>query len=86
MKDYELTVVSKEGFDLEAFLKKLKAKVLKADKPVERPLAYDIKKASKGVYSYCEIEIDPKDVLDLENKLLLETKVLRHLLIWREDR
>lgn len=85
MRNYELTVIAKDNFDLEAFLKKLKAKILKADKPVERPLAYDIKKVSKATYSYCEIEIDPGKVLDLENKLKLEDKVLRHLLIWRGD-
>ena len=84
MRVYELTVISKGGFDLEVFLKKLKIKVLKADKPVERPLAYDIKKQKKAVYSYCEVEMSPSAVKDLETKLKLDDNVLRHLIVVRE--
>lgn len=86
MRDYELTVISKGEFDLAEFLKKLKIKIIKEAKSVERPLAYPIAKQNKGVYSYVEIEADPAVIGDLENKLRLENKVLRHLVIWREDR
>lgn len=86
MRDYELTVISKGEFDLAEFLKKLKVKIIKEAKSVERPLAYPIAKQSKGVYSYVEIEADPAVISDLENKLRLENKILRHLIIWREDR
>ncbi len=81
-----MTVIFRGEFDLEAFLKKLKIKILKVGKPVERPLAYDIKRQNKAIFSYCELEMTPSDVSDLENKLKLEDKVLRHLLVWREDR
>ncbi len=84
MREYELTVVAKDGFDLEAFLKKLKIKVLKVAKPVEKSLAYEILGQKKGVYSYCEIESDPKAILDIEAKLKLDDKVLRHLIIYKE--
>ena len=86
MRDYELTVITKGEFDLAEFLKKLKIKIIKEAKSMERPLAYTIAKQDKGVYSYVEIEADPAIIADLENKLRLENKIIRHLIIWREDR
>lgn len=86
MRDYELTVITKGEFDLAEFLKKLKVKIIKEAKSVERPLAYAIAKLNKAVYSYVEVEADPAVISDLENKLRLENKVIRHLIIWREDR
>ncbi|OGG05656.1 30S ribosomal protein S6 [Candidatus Gottesmanbacteria bacterium RIFCSPHIGHO2_01_FULL_42_12] len=84
MNEYELTVLAKDGLDLEAFLKKLKVKILKTAKSEERLLAYEINKQKKGVYSYCEIEADPSVISDLEAKLKLDDKVLRSLIIIKE--
>ncbi|MDO8514883.1 MAG: 30S ribosomal protein S6 [bacterium] len=86
MRDYELTVISKGEFDLAEFLKKLKVKIIKESKSVERPLAYPIAKQTKGVYSYVEVEMDPSAIAELENQLRLENKIIRHLIVWREDR
>lgn len=56
-----------------------KVKILKKEYWGLRSLAYKIKKNSKAHYFLLYIETDPKDLLEIENKLKIDESYLRFL-------
>ncbi len=93
MNSYYLTLVLKPELDekerkglLDSVTKKLAGedgKVAKEDLWGVRPLAYPIKRQTKGYYAHFEIEAGPKGAKGLDKRLDLEEDVLRYLLIRR---
>ena len=84
---YELTFLTKEETELEN-IKKLvesyKGTVTKEEKWGEKTLAYSIKKNHTAIFYNFQFEIDKKNVLEFKNKLNLNEKILRYLLLVRE--
>ncbi|MFA6081631.1 MAG: 30S ribosomal protein S6 [Patescibacteria group bacterium] len=84
---YELTFLVKEEVaakTVKELIESCKGKVIKEDKWGEKTLAYTIKKSHTALFYNFEIEIDKKSVLDFKNKLNLNEKVLRYLLLVQE--
>jgi small subunit ribosomal protein S6 len=86
MKQYELTVLlkkdNKEGEShIEALLKGVGIKKVKANSWGVKPLAYPIKKQTEAIYVYFEFEAEPKTVKEIEQKLNLNETILRNLLV-----
>ncbi|KKP60256.1 MAG: 30S ribosomal protein S6 [Candidatus Roizmanbacteria bacterium GW2011_GWC2_34_23] len=83
---YELTFLIKEEAQakiIKDLIESYKGKVTKEDKWGEKTLAYSIKKNTALFYNF-QFEIDKKNVLELKNKLNLNEKILRYLLLIRE--
>ena len=91
MRRYELAVVL-EGKVTAAKKKKLeetiekmvsgvKGKVGKVEDWGEKDLTYKIGKSTTGNYLFFPLELDTKEVLELDTKLKTEKDILRHLLI-----
>ena len=84
---YELTFLTKEETELEN-IKKLvesyKGTVTKEEKWGEKTLAYSIKKNHTAIFYNFQFEIDKKSILEFKNKLNLNEKILRYLLLVRE--
>ncbi len=84
---YELTFLCKEEAELKNIkdlIESYKGKVTKEEKLGERTLAYAIKKNHTALYYIIQLEIDKKSVLGFKNKLNLNEKILRYLLLVRE--
>jgi small subunit ribosomal protein S6 len=84
---YELTFLIKEETEpkvVKDLIESYKGKVIKEEKWGERTLAYTIKKNRTALFYNFQIEIDKKSVLELKNKLNLNEKVLRYLLLVSE--
>lgn len=95
MKAYELTLVlgetaSKDDKKLINLATKLveeqKGKVLKHKVWGVRDLAYPIKKATKGGYITLEVNMEADKINKLDKQLKQNEKVLRYLLIKKEER
>jgi small subunit ribosomal protein S6 len=84
---YELTFLTKEETELKnikELIESYKGKVTKEEKWGEKTLAYSIKKNRTALFYNFQFEIDKKNVLELKNKLNLNEKILRYLLLVRE--
>lgn len=84
---YELTFLTKEGSELKnvkELIEFYKGEVTKENKWGEKTLAYPIKNSNTAFYFEFEFEMDKKNVLELKNKLNLDEKILRYLLLVRE--
>lgn len=91
MNKYELTIVMDakaqaakkkkvvEGF--EKVLETSKGKVTSSKDWGVKELAYKIGKSTSGLYLYFELELDPKGVKALNEKLRTDADILRFLLI-----
>ena len=94
MNKYELTIVldgkaaaPKKKKVVEAFEKVLetfKGKVTSSKDWGVKELAYKIGKSTSGLYLYFELELDPKGVKALNEKLRTDADILRFLLIRKE--
>ncbi|OGZ34726.1 MAG: 30S ribosomal protein S6 [Candidatus Portnoybacteria bacterium RBG_19FT_COMBO_36_7] len=51
----------------------------------KRRLAYPIKKQGYGFYVTVEFNIDPEKVIELDKKIRLQSNILRHLLINKDE-
>ena len=81
---YELTFLTKEEIELKNIkdiIASYKGKVISEEKLGERTLAYAIKKNHTALFFTLQIEIDKKKVLEFKNKLNLNEKILRYLLL-----
>jgi small subunit ribosomal protein S6 len=81
---YELTFLTKEETELKNvkdLIESFKGKVTKEEKWGEKTLAYSIKKNHTAIFYNFLIEIDKKDTKEFKNKLNLNEKVLRYLLL-----
>lgn len=84
---YELTFLIKEETELKTIkdlIESYKGKVTKEEKWGEKTLAYLIKKNHTALFYNFQFEIDKKSVLELKNKLNLNEKILRYLLLIQE--
>lgn len=94
MRDYELVLVidpdlaegdqKKEIAKVKKIIKELKGKVEKTDEWGKRELAYPIKKKNMGYYFLLAIKLPVSTPTQVENKLKLEEKIIRYLLVKKE--
>lgn len=94
MRDYELVLVidpEVSGEDQKKLVSKtkkiiegLKGKVEKTDEWGKRELAYPIKKKNLGYYFLLAIKLPATAPVQIENKLKLEEKIIRYLLVKKE--
>ncbi|HTK03320.1 MAG TPA: 30S ribosomal protein S6 [Alphaproteobacteria bacterium] len=89
MNNYELTIV----LDAKAGAPKKKkvvesieklAKIVKEKDWGVKELAYKIGKSESGLYLFFEVEVDPKSVKALNEKLRTDADILRFLLIKKD--
>jgi len=84
---YELTFLTKEETELKnikELIESYKGAITREEKWGEKTLAYSIKKNHTALFYNFQFEIDKKSVLELKNKLNLNEKILRYLLLVRE--
>ncbi len=91
MREYELTVLlrpdltekelDKEMKLLTDLLSKNGAKVKSKKDAVKRTLAYPVAKQMQAYYVYLELEMDSDKVAGVDEKLRLEEKIIRYLLV-----
>ncbi|HET7099112.1 MAG TPA: 30S ribosomal protein S6 [Patescibacteria group bacterium] len=94
MNKYELTIVldgksggakkKKVTESLEKILALFKGKIAESKDWGVKELAYKIAKSETGLYLFFELELDPKGVKVLNDKLRTDVDVLRFLLINKE--
>jgi len=94
MRDYELVLVidpevseedqKKLVNKVKKIIKDLKGKVEKTDEWGKRELAYPIKKKNLGYYFLLAVKLPPAVPAQIENKLKLEEKIIRYLLVKKE--
>lgn len=95
MRDYELTVLLKPDLAekeldkdvrlLADLLEKNGAKIKSKKDPAKKALAYAISKWTEAYYVYLEITLESDKVNKLDEKLRLEEKIVRFLLV-RKDK
>ncbi|VVA44513.1 30S ribosomal protein S6 [Candidatus Roizmanbacteria bacterium] len=84
---YELTFLIKEEAQVKIIkdlIESYKGEVTKEDRWGEKTLAYSIKKNRTALFYNFQFEVNKKSVLELKNKLNLNEKILRYLLLVRE--
>lgn len=94
MNKYELTLVldgktgsakhKKVTEELEKILKVFKGAIKESKEWGVKELAYKIGKSETGLYLFFELELDPKGVKALNDKLRTSEDVLRYLLVRKE--
>lgn len=96
MRGYELVVIfspKDSAEDRKKLLGKIKEDVEKAKGKIEKEeewgrkeLVYPIKKELEGVYFLFSLSLPAEQVANFEKKLKLEEKILRYLLVRKEER
>ncbi|KKT72976.1 MAG: 30S ribosomal protein S6 [Microgenomates group bacterium GW2011_GWA2_44_7] len=89
MSTYELTVITKPDEKTSAsvvskvkgWIEAAKGKIEKTDNWGVKTLTYQIKKLSEGSYTLLTFTCDPANVKSIENRLKLETEIIRYLLV-----
>ncbi len=91
MNKYELTVVldGKSGSakakkvteGLEKIIKIFKGAITESKEWGVKELSYKIGKSETGLYLYFELELDPKGVKSLNDKLRTDDDILRYLVV-----
>lgn len=91
MNKYELTVVfdgkvgsskkTKFSESLEKMIKIFDGKVLESKDWGIKDLQYKIKKSLNGLFLHFVLEMDPKGAKELNNKLRVDSEILRFLII-----
>lgn len=84
---YELTFLTKEEGELKnvkELIGSYKGEITKEERWGEKTLAYSIRKNHRAFFYNFQFEIDKKNVLELKNKLNLDEKILRYLLLVQE--
>lgn len=94
MNKYELTVVldgkagaakkKKVTETLEKTLKIFKGVIAKSDEWGVKELAYKIGKSDTGLYLFFELELDPKGVKAVNDKLRTDPDIIRYLVVRKE--
>lgn len=94
MKNYEIALVLHPDLEIdqEATFKKMEsiitsfdAKITNTDNWGKRKLAYKIKKQDWGLYVFYQVEMDPKNVRPLNDKLRITEEIMRYLIVSLED-
>ena len=60
-------------------------KVLKEEDMGDRPLAYQIKKAKRGVYVFYQLESESQSIQALDKALKLRNEILKYLFTRKEE-
>lgn len=55
--------------------------IKKQEPPLRIRLAYPVKKQKEAFLTFFELESNPKDILDLNQQITKEPKIIRHLII-----
>ena len=94
MKTYELTyIVSPEAGseeaeakakEIEAFVLAGEGAVSRQEKPVAKALSYPIKKHASGFVGSIEFSIEPEKLIELQEKMQKDGKIVRHMVIIKE--
>lgn len=86
---FDSALATKEGEDVEGYLKELLGKhgaTIKSFKRWDdRKLAYEVEKVRRGTYYLTTYEMDPVAVSALKRDCNLSEKVLRHLILQDDD-
>lgn len=90
MAKYEITFLFDKGNKkvverLKSYISESKAKIVKEEDWGVKSLAYPIKKHTEAAYLYYEIELDTKNIKNLEEKIKLEEELLRYLVVRAEE-
>ena len=89
MNKYELTVVldgKATAAKKKKVVEKISGKITESKEWGVKELAYKIGKSTSGLYLYFELELDPKDVKALNEKLRTDADIIRFLMIKSEAR
>lgn len=91
MKTYELTCIISPDFSIEEaeakakeyefFIQEKDGVILRAEKVTPKTLSFAIKKQGTGFYTVLEFQILPEKLIELTNKLQLDKKVIRHMVL-----
>ncbi|MDH7484594.1 MAG: 30S ribosomal protein S6 [Spirochaetales bacterium] len=93
MRQYELVAVLNSEDELfkagkqaiADLLAQYKALEVKEEDMGDRPLAYPIKKKTRGHYLVYRMNLEPSSVLALERAIKLSPTILKHLMVKVED-
>ena len=72
--------------NIKSLVESFKGKVLSEEKWGKKTLAYPIKKNISANFYNWTIEINKKDIQELRKKLNFNEKLMRHLLLQKEDK
>lgn len=96
MRGYELVIIlspKDSAEERKKLLEKIKEEVEKAKGKVEKTEEWGrkdfsnlIKKKNEGIYFFLNLSFPPKEVANFEKKLKLEERILRYLLVRKEER
>lgn len=84
MKQYEITILTKEDLQEKPVKDEIKAfsgKILTTNSLGQKQLAYPIKKEKNAFFTTLVFEIEGEKLFDLNKKLGLKDEILRHLII-----
>lgn len=93
-KTYELVVLLHPDLEIdvetpivkvENLVQAAGGRVTKRDNWGKKRLAYRIAKQDFAIYVYFELSLDPSQVRELENTVLITEEVLRHILVVHEE-
>lgn len=88
MNAYEMTVLLSDEKDIKEvkeLIEGSKSKIKSEKSWGKRNLAYPINKESTAYYITLELEIDPTQVTELKKKLNFNEKMIRYLLLNKEE-
>jgi small subunit ribosomal protein S6 len=94
MRQYEVGVILHPDLEIdienavgkvESTITGIGGKIESKDNWGKRKLAYRIKKQDWGIYVFFQVEIDPKNVQQLDNALRISTEVIRYIVVSLED-
>src|SRR5690349_21370251 len=87
-RTYELTLLLPEETSekevktiIEELLQKSGGEMKSFDFWGKKDLSYPIRKMNRAIYGYAEVEMLPTQAIELSNRLKLNEKLLRHLLV-----
>jgi small subunit ribosomal protein S6 len=93
-KTYELMVLLHPDLEIDAeapiakvegLVEAAGGKVIKRDNWGKKRLAYRIARQDFAIYVYFEVQLDPANVRQVEEQVLITEEVLRHLLVVHEE-
>jgi len=70
---------------IEAWFKKSDVKIKDKKEWGKKELAYPIQKHSHGFYYFWQLSAEPKKIIELDPKIKLEEKIIRHLLVRNQN-
>jgi small subunit ribosomal protein S6 len=82
MNMYELTLITKTEADAvtgKKYIEEFGGEVLEQKPSATRPLAYPVKKETQGVFTVLRFSMEPEKVFEMNKKLVLDEKILRHI-------